>query len=176
MRWLIGHGLSLNPYLFNSFLSFCVSRIFLNYSTFSDNRVYLVFIRYLDVVFEMMLNRNQASYLRVAEIIRGLLEDALNKLIERFIADLIYRCGKIVYNWSKPSLIEYKNRAEFVFHYFAFLIGIESPFKFVMVYLRHRGSKSLINGLFLLIVGACLSSKPSHIYKRLKVSKSLSAI
>ena len=112
----------------------------------------------------MMLNRNKV---RAAEIITGLLASILK--------DIIYKCGKIVYKWSKPSLIEYKNRAEFICHYFAFLIGFESPLKFMEIYLRHKGSKTLINGLCLLIVGVCLSSKPSHIYKRLTVSKSLSS-
>lgn len=122
----------------------------------------------------MMLNRNRGSYLRATEIIRGLLEDFLNKLIERFIADLIYRCGKIVYKWSKPSMVEYKNRAELVCHYFAFLIGIESPFKFLTVYFKRRvRKKSLISCLFLLFLGLCLSSKPSHIFKRFNVLKSL---
>jgi hypothetical protein len=72
----------------------------------------------------MMLNTNRNSHLRATEILTGLLASILK--------DIIYKCGKIAYKWAKPSLIEYKNRVAFVFHTFAFIMGIESPLKYML--------------------------------------------
>ena len=110
--------------------------------------------------YEIMLCRNQSSYLRATEIFADFLMEILKALVVKVFAENLYKCGKIFYNWSKPSLVEYKTRAELVLHYFAFSIGIESPLKFLIIYFKCRvRSKSLISLLVFLFLSLCLSSK-----------------
>lgn len=121
-----------------------------------------------------MMGRNQNSHLRATETIDDWLKAILKAVIVKLIADKIYKYGKVAYDWSKPSLVEFKNRAEFGFHYMAFIIGIESPLTFMFYYykLKLRG-KSLLGLLACMFLGLCLSSKTSKSSKLLRLPNML---
>lgn len=108
----------------------------------------------------MMLNRNQNSHLRATDI-TDLLVELLKHILFKFITAYIFKYGKIAWNWAKPSLIEYKNRAVFVFHTFAFITGIESPLKYMLTVYSRQRKKGFIDFLIAVFLGLCLSSKAS---------------
>jgi hypothetical protein len=77
-----------------------------------------------------MLSKNRDSHLRATEIVTRVLWEILKSLVIGYIAGMIRKYGKVAYNWSKPSLINYKNRVELVFHQFALILGFESRLRF----------------------------------------------
>jgi len=49
----------------------------------------------------------------------------------------LYRLGRLLINWSKPYLSEFMVLLELSFHYFACRLKLESPLKFLIVYLKY---------------------------------------
>ena len=50
---------------------------------------------------------------------------------------VLHKLGRILINWSKPYLREFINLMELIFHYFALRLKLESPWKFLRVYLKY---------------------------------------
>jgi len=47
------------------------------------------------------------------------------------------KLGRFMVNWSKPYLREFANLLELVFHYCAMRLRLESPWRFLFVYLKY---------------------------------------
>jgi hypothetical protein len=106
------------------------------YSTFLYRIIYWKFNDNLQQGIRMSLYaKNQGSLVRVTEIIDFLLKEILKEVSFRVLCGL----GRLLFKWSKPSLIEYKNRAELVYHFSLCELKIESPLKFLIIYLKYRG-------------------------------------
>ena len=50
---------------------------------------------------------------------------------------VLSKLGRILINWSKPYLREFMNLMELIFHYFAWRLKLESPWRFLTVYLKY---------------------------------------
>lgn len=106
----------------------------------------------------MTLSRNPNSHMRATEI-AGCIEAILKAIIVKIIADKIIQYGKVTYNWSKPSLNEYRNRAELVFHQIAVELGFESPSTFMIIIFSKT---NVLIGFFIILLGILSSNAPKR--------------
>jgi len=65
-------------------------------------------------------------------------EDLLRHALIKLLSWIIPKLGRNIINWSKPYLIEFFTSSELILHYFACLLKLESPIKFLSVYLRYH--------------------------------------
>lgn len=93
----------------------------------------------------LLFNKNQNSLIQIT-IIVDLLKDFLKEVFFSILISVLYKSVRILFNRSKPSLIEYKNRAELVYHFSVCVLKIESPLKFLIIYLKYR-SKNINQNL-----------------------------
>ena len=67
--------------------------------------------------------------------------DFAEKLFEEVLFKIIFwvlpKLGRILINWSKPCLTESMSLLELIFHYYAMKFKLESPWRFLKVYLKY---------------------------------------
>ena len=65
-------------------------------------------------------------------------KDFLKDMFFGVVIWVLCKLGRNLINWTEPRLREFMNLLELVFHYFACQLKLESPLKFLMVYLKYN--------------------------------------
>ena len=64
-------------------------------------------------------------------------EKFFEEVFFHILVGVLHKLGRILTNWSKTYLREFMNLMELIFHYFASRLNLESPWRFLIVYLKY---------------------------------------